>query len=51
MMIGVRNRSNAIKATEVWVNELRLTDYNEDGGWGCDGNLAIGLSDGNGQYV
>ena len=45
MMIGVRNRSNAIKATEVWVNELRLTDYNEDGGWGAMGNLAIGLSD------
>lgn len=45
MMIGVRNRSNVVKTAEVWVNELRLTDYNEDGGWGAMGNLAIGLSD------
>ena len=30
---------------EVWVNELRLTDYDEDGGWGAMGNVAIGLSD------
>lgn len=45
MMIGVRNRARDIKNVEVWVNELRLTDYNEDGGWAVLGNLAVNLSD------
>jgi len=29
IMIGVRNNSRNLKSAEVWVNELRLTDYNE----------------------
>lgn len=45
IMIGVRNNSNTTKSVEVWVNELRLTDFNEDGGWAARGNLNIGLSD------
>ena len=45
IMIGVRNKGREVKTSEVWVNELRLTDYDEDGGWGAMGNVAIGLSD------
>jgi cell surface protein SprA len=45
MMIGVRNNSNSEKSTEVWVNELRLTEFNEDGGWAGNANLFLGLSD------
>ena len=45
IMIGVRNNSKAIKSAEVWVNELRLTEFNEDGGWAGNANLFIGLSD------
>ncbi|MDR1591337.1 MAG: cell surface protein SprA [Prevotellaceae bacterium] len=45
IMVGVRNNGRDTKSGEVWINELRLTDYNEDGGWGALGNLSIGLSD------
>ncbi len=45
IMIGVRNNSRSVKSTEVWVNELRLTDFNEDGGWAANANLYVGLSD------
>ena len=45
IMIGVRNNSNAKKSGEVWVNELRLTDFNEDGGWAARANMNVGLSD------
>lgn len=45
IMIGVRNYSKDIKSAEVWVNELRLTDFNEDGGWAANANLNIALSD------
>lgn len=45
MMIGVRNNSSTSKSGEVWVNELRMTDYDERGGWAAQGNLNISLSD------
>jgi len=45
MMIGVRNNSRATKNVEVWVNELRLQDYTNEGGWAAQGNLSIQLSD------
>ena len=45
MMIGVRNISGDIKDGEVWVNELRLKDYNNEGGWAAQGNLNVQLSD------
>lgn len=45
MMIGVRNNSRAKKSIEVWVNELRLSDFNEDGGWAAQGNMNVQLSD------
>lgn len=45
IMIGVRNNSKDIKSGEFWVNELRLTDFNEDGGWAANANLQIALSD------
>ncbi|MDR1610794.1 MAG: cell surface protein SprA [Candidatus Symbiothrix sp.] len=44
IMIGVRNNSRATQSAEVWVNELRLTDFNEDGGWAGNANLYVGLS-------
>jgi cell surface protein SprA len=45
IMIGVRNNSKDIKSGEVWVNELRLTDFKEDGGWAANANLNVALSD------
>ena len=47
IMIGVRNRSTSgtPKSGEVWVNELRVTDFNEDGGWAGNANLNVAVSD------
>ncbi|MDL2223436.1 cell surface protein SprA, partial [Bacteroidales bacterium OttesenSCG-928-M11] len=45
IMIGVRNETRTVKDVEVWINELRLTDYNEDGGWAANVNAYVGLSD------
>lgn len=45
IMIGVRNTVSGFKSAEVWVNELRLTEFDEDGGWAANANLNIALSD------
>ena len=47
IMIGVRNTTptGEKKSAEVWVNELRLTDFNEEGGWAANANLNVALSD------
>ena len=45
MIIGVRNNSSEPKSGEVWVNELRLKEYNNSGGWAAQGNLNMQLSD------
>ena len=45
VMIGVRNNSGEVKSGEVWVNELRLLEHNNKGGWAANGNLNVQLSD------
>lgn len=45
VMIGIRNNARSLKSAEVWVNELRLTDFNESGGWAAQGNMNVQLSD------
>jgi hypothetical protein len=57
IMIGVRNpKSNdpnnqwkpddgLDKCLEVWVNELRLSDFNENGGWAAIGRMTANLAD------
>ena len=45
MMIGVRNVTGEVKSGEVWVNELRLLESNNDGGWAASGSLKVQLSD------
>lgn len=45
IMIGVRNNTRKTKSGEIWINELRLTDFDEEGGWAAQGNLNIALSD------
>ncbi len=45
MIIGVRNLAADQKSGEVWVNELRLKEYNNSGGWAANGNLNMQLSD------
>ncbi|MCM1319007.1 MAG: cell surface protein SprA [Muribaculaceae bacterium] len=45
MLIGVRNKSNTTKSGTIWVNELKVTDFDESGGWAFKGNMNLGLSD------
>jgi cell surface protein SprA len=45
MLVGVRNKSNTTKAGTVWVNELKVTDFDESGGWAAKANVNLGLSD------
>ena len=45
MMIGVRNLTGNVKSGEVWVNELRLQEVVNKGGWAASGTLNVQLSD------
>ena len=45
MMLGVKNNSADIKSGEVWINELRLKEHNNSGGWAANANLNVQLSD------
>ncbi len=45
MLIGVRNNASSTKDGIVWVNELKVTDFNEEGGWAAKANATLNLSD------
>lgn len=45
MMLGVRAHGAGTKSAEVWFNELRLTDFNERGGWAARGRGTLKLAD------
>ncbi len=45
MIIGVRNLAGEEKTGEVWVNELRLLEYTNQGGWAAQGTLQVQMSD------
>ena len=54
LMIGIRNPRKVlmtdkddgdVKSAEIWVNELRLTDFNEKQGWAATGRMSANLAD------
>lgn len=48
IMIGVRNPSDPFGlpvCLDVWVNELRMTDFNTKSGWAANANLDMKLAD------
>ncbi len=45
VMVGLRNRSESNRSAEVWVNELRLSEFDEKGGWAAQANVNLALSD------
>ena len=45
IMIGIRNKTNKKVSGEVWVNELRLSQFNEQGGVAAMANAALSISD------
>ncbi len=54
IMIGIRNPKKTSQSTdddgqpksaEIWVDELRLTDFNKSGGWAATARIAADLAD------
>ena len=45
IMIGVRNKTDKEVSAEIWVNELRLSQFNEQGGVAAMANAALSISD------
>ncbi|WP_066628958.1 T9SS outer membrane translocon Sov/SprA [Labilibacter marinus] len=45
IMLGLRSANEEEVSYEVWFNELRLTDFNEEGGWAANARMNIKLSD------
>ncbi len=45
IMIGVRNEDKVMHSADIWVNELRMVGFDEDGGCAGLGNLGIVFSD------
>lgn len=54
IMVGIRNpkQDNVLseddglkKSAEIWINELRLVDFNNDGGWAATGRFMADLAD------
>ncbi len=48
MMVGIRHNRGTTsdpKSVEVWLNELRLTDFEEDGGWAANARVTARLAD------
>ena len=45
ILIGVRNNSNITKDGIVWLNELKVTDFDNSGGWAAKANATLDMSD------
>ncbi len=45
MLVGVRNNASTTKDATVWVNELKVTDFNNEGGWAAKANATLNVSD------
>ena len=45
IMVGVRNKGTTVKSVEIWMNELRLSGFQEKGGWAALGSAVLALSD------
>src|SRR6187551_1051429 len=48
IMVGIRNPKDGgalPHCAEVWINELRLTDFNNKGGWATTGQVQAKLAD------
>lgn len=48
VMVGIRNpkgTDNQAHCVEVWINELRLTEFNNQGGWAATGQVQAKLAD------
>jgi len=45
MVIGIRNKAATTKSGVIWVDELRVTDFDNEGGWAAKANMTLTMSD------
>jgi cell surface protein SprA len=45
IMVGVRNKGTTVKSVIIWMDELRLSGFREEGGWAALGSAVLALSD------
>ncbi len=45
MLIGIRNNASTAKGGTVWVNELKVTDFDENDAWAIKANMNLNMSD------
>ncbi len=45
IMLAIRNDATEAKSAEVWMNELRVSDYDNDGGWAAVVNADANFAD------
>lgn len=45
ILVGVRNNSNVTKDGTIWLNELKVTDFDNSGGWAAKVNANLSMSD------
>ena len=45
MLIGVRNNAPTTKSCVIWVDELRVTDFDSEGGWAAKASMVLNMSD------
>lgn len=45
VMMGIRNTGSLNKSVELWMNELRFSDIENDGGYAARANVAFNLAD------
>jgi len=45
IMLGVQNSSNSNQSAEVWFDELRVADFDNDGGWSTVVNADLNIAD------
>ena len=45
LLVGVRNNSSVTKDAVVWLNELKVTDFNSEGGWAARAQANLRMSD------
>ncbi len=51
IFLGVRNASQSPKCAEIWFDELRLSNINDQGGWAALGRVDVKLADLGTAYV
>lgn len=45
MMLGVKNISDVPQSAELWFNEMRVADFDNEGGWAATANTNLNLAD------